>query len=127
MKLVLKQPKDKSPFIGIQFDSDYIAKKTNADLLYILEKKDCQLILEPYNQHYLNLRLFNKDLLIDREYKQVEYNSTKLRSWFDQNKNSKEFNFSHVIMDYDKHVVVKIHMTKLFLIKLKDVKLMMEE
>ena len=124
MKLVLKQPKDKPPFIGIQYASEHLATKTNSDLIGM---KDIQLILEPLNQYNIKLRLVNKDKMIDRAYDQIEYNAPQLQTWLQRNKNEKQFNFSHVIMEFDKHVVVKIHMTKLFLIKLSAVKLLSGE
>src|SRR5258708_33287528 len=118
MKLVLKIPKDKPPFIGIQFASSYVASKTNSDLVSMLDKEDCQLILKPYDKHNLNLRLVNKGKFVDREYKQIEYNNDTLKRWLEQTKSMKQFNFSHVIMDFDKHVVVKISISKNFIIRL---------
>jgi len=127
MKLVLKLPKDKLPFIGIQFASNYVASKTNSDLVSMLDKEDCHLILKPYDKHYLNLRLVNKEKFVNREYKQIEYNNETLKRWLEQTKGMKQINFSHVIMDFDKHVVVKISINKNFIIKLSKVKLEMEE
>jgi hypothetical protein len=127
MKLVLKQPEDKPPFIGIQYESEYLAARTNADIVKTHNKECYELILEPIDQHYINLRLVNKDKMIDRSYNQIEYNAPKLKNWLFQNENKKEFNFSHVIMNFDKHVVVKIHIHKPFLIKLDSVKLVSED
>jgi len=126
MKLVLKQPQDKLPFIGIQFASMYVASKTNNDLLYLLDGEPCQLILEPLDQYNLNLRLINKQKFIDRTYNRIEYNALRLKSWLDQNQKCKEFNFAHVYLEFDKHVVAKVHF-KLFVLKVNSIKTVMEE
>ena len=127
MKLVLKLPKDKPPFIGIQFPNSYAASRTNEDLPGMLDKEDCRLILEPVDKHYLNLRLVNTDKLIDTAYKQVEYNIEKLKTWLNQTEKENQFNFAHVTLDYDKHVVAKVGGGfEKFVIRLNSVKIITE-
>lgn len=127
MKLVLKQPKDKPPFIGIQFASDYIASKTNNDLVAILGKEGCHLILEPSDKYYLDLRLVNTDKIIDRAYRKVEYNELKLKTWLLQNKQAIQFNFAHVVLGPDKHIVVKAaSFNKNFVIRINSIEIRSE-
>ena len=107
MKLVLKLPKDKPPFIGVQFNSLFQASRTNDDLLFKVKDKSCKVILEPDRKGTIRLKFICEDMAITRKYDALEYDQYQLKNWMHMISRSKQFNFGHVLMEENKHIIVK--------------------
>ncbi len=127
MKLVLKLPQNKPPFIGIEFDSHYEASKTNSDIIGALDSRYYKINLRPINKFNIYLILECKDLMIKRRYQNLEYEQEKLKTWLGMTRAQKSFNFGHVIKEHNRHILVKAQYSGLnFVIKLEEVKLLEE-
>ncbi len=125
MKLVLKLPKDKLPFIGVQFNSNYQAGRTNSDLLHHHEHL-FKIQLEPDKKGTIKLKLYCEDLAISRIYEGIEYDQYQLKNWMYMVSRSKQFNFGHVTMEENKHIISKDSAFRIFVIKLDKVELVEE-
>lgn len=127
MKLILKLPKDKPPFIGVQFSNHFDAGRTNADAVYHIEGRYCKITLEPKG-HYIDLRIRCEDAMMSYTYKDLDYSPEKLRNWLAMVSNSKQFNFGHVLLENDNHKIAKVGSSlKNYVIKVESVKMVSEE
>jgi hypothetical protein len=118
MKLVVKLPKDKLPFIGLVFGSSYQATQTNEDLI-LDHKEDLYRLIFEFNGTVLNLKLICDEKVIIRTYRNVEYDKEKLKSWVQITRKARELNFGHIYMQHNKEIVVKNYKNrKLFVLKL---------
>lgn len=108
MELVLKIPRDKPPFIGILFPQylTHDAKKENTDLIYPHNTSPCRIILEPLKEE-LNIRLICEEKVTVRFYSHIKYNPTKLKDWLYLTQKATKFNFAHLDIEYDRHIVLK--------------------
>ena len=106
MKLIVKLPKDKLPFIGIQFPYSYEAGKTNQDLVTNHKHIQYKMILE-FVKDKVNVKLVSQEHMIARCYNSLEYEKEKLKKWFYLTKGAKVFNFSHTIVEGGKELVAK--------------------
>lgn len=107
MLLVVKLPKDKPPFIGIKFEHEFEAEKTNADLIDLYGDKPFRAVLE-LRQHLGIVKLFSEHYKIVKTYQYVGYEDVeKLRMWLKIiiHTPPKIFNFGHIISNgHDKLV-----------------------
>lgn len=99
MKLVVKLPKGKPPFIGVLFEDNLIAARMNQDLILNFKNCNYQIAFE-FISDKVNLRLVCEDPLIVRFYNNLEYDPVKVKNWFQHTNNSKLFNFSHIVEEY---------------------------
>ncbi len=106
MKLIVKLPKDKLPFIGIQFPYSYEAGKTNQDLVTNYKHIQYKIVLE-FVKDKVNIKLVSQENMITRSYNGLEYEKDKLKNWLYLTKNAKAFNFSHTIKEGGKELVAK--------------------
>ena len=117
MKLVVKLPKDKLPFIGIVFGSSYLATQTNEDLV-LDHKDDIYRIIFQFVDTTLHIKLICDEKVIIRTYRDVEYDKDKLKNWMMITRKASEFNFGHIYMQHNKEIVVKNYKNrKLFVLK----------
>src|SRR5437868_4282886 len=122
MRLVLKLPQNKLPFIGVQFQDVYNSSRMNADLFWLPEQRPCKIVMELNGKNSINLKLICEELNSTRLYKQLDFDPDKLRTWLIMTERAKEFNFSHVIMRENKHIVARVGSTeKNFVLKLDSV------
>lgn len=127
MKLILKLPNNKPPFIGVQFSNHYDAGRTNAQAVYDIEGRFCKIILEPKG-HYIDLKIKCEDVMMSYTYKDLDYSPEKLKQWLHLVSASEQFNFGHVILQHDEHKIAKVGSgTKNYVIKVESVKMVNEE
>jgi hypothetical protein len=106
MKLVVKLPKGKKPFVGIQFTRSFDAEKSNIDLMTKYWDKVFRIEFI-FEGQYVNLKLICDDELIVRTYALAGFDADKLRSWFYLTKDRKDFNFSQLYIHNGQETVVK--------------------
>jgi hypothetical protein len=104
MRLVLKLPQGKPPFIGIEFSKIWQGEKENRDLIFDFKNEIYTLLIEPIGG-YLNIRLFSEQKNIVRYYNGVSYNKDAFKRWIELTRNSGLFNFGHT---YQENSVDKI-------------------
>jgi hypothetical protein len=107
MKLVVKIPKDKLPFLGIVLDGpDYKNNDLNEDLILEHKYAEYHIVLE-FIRDFINIKLIAQESLIVRFYNHVEFDKEKLRNWMYLADLSKGFNFSHVKIENNKELVYR--------------------
>ncbi len=130
LELVLKEPENKPPFIGIVFESSYNACKENADLVERFKqnpKTEFWMGIEVFS-NYCDIKLQCSNPIGIRFYRKIKYSPEKLQQWMRQTRFKPAFNFSHLLRDGDKHVVVKTLPDQFnFVLKLQTVKLQVGE
>ncbi|MEO6302655.1 MAG: hypothetical protein ABIP51_05745 [Bacteroidia bacterium] len=118
MKLIVKLPKDKLPFVGIQFPYSYDAGKTNQDLVINFKHVSYKLVFE-FVKNTVNVKLVSDENMIMRSYNGLEFDREKLKTWFYLTKDAKAFNFSHTVKESGKEMVVRtLQKPLLFILKL---------
>ena len=100
-KLVLKEPPNKNPFIGVLFTADWEAK-TNDDLVIDQKKHKSNSALFSLGieifADYCNLKITSPNPFTIRIYRRVKYDSLMLENWLRANCNKRPFNFGHIIL-----------------------------
>lgn len=122
MKLVVKLPKDKPPFIGIVFDRSAEAEKTNQELVHDHKYADYRIVFE-FIRDWVNVKLISNSIPAVKFYTKLTYDKDKVIAWFYITKNMKGFNFSHVYIHNNKECVAKTDAKqKLFVLKVRAMK-----
>ncbi len=117
MKLVVKLPPLKPPFIGIVFHHSSDAEQTNQDLITVHNNVDYRIIFEFVN-NLVNIKLIAAHSMVTREYLDVTYDAEQLLPWLYHTKNTAFFNFGHLYELNKKEVVAKTSIgLKLFVVK----------
>lgn len=106
MKLVLKLPDGKPPFIGIEFDNAWEGERCNKDLMLEFKDEVYTLLIEPTVK--ANLRLVSDGKRICRFYNQIEYDSGKLKLWIEKTRHAQVFNFGHTFQEKSKDKICKV-------------------
>jgi hypothetical protein len=120
MELIFKLPKDKLPFIGLRFPSEYHAFSLNRDLIINFKNSLFNIILEP-NGTMINLKLINVDTGNKRVYEALSFEKDKLIRFINNTRHLENFNFGHVVQKYDKDEVVRVSENlKLFVLRVKN-------
>jgi hypothetical protein len=127
MKLILKQPLNKLPFIGIEFKSEYEAECTNKMGIESYYTHTYHIILEPIGTN-INVIMHTADSnLINLVYKNVEYDPIHLQKFLAVTSLNKNYNFSHVVLENNKHKVVQSQTNRrLWVLKVNTIKLLFE-
>lgn len=127
MKLILKQPLNKLPFIGIEFKSEYEAESTNKMGIESYYTCTYMIILEPKGM-LLNVIMRTADSnLINLVYKDVEYDPVQLQKFLAITSLNKSYNFSHLVLENNKHKVVQSQTNRrLWVLKVTNIKLLFE-
>lgn len=119
MKLIVKLPANKPPFIGILFPRLLEAEKTNQELVLDHKNANYRIVFE-FIGNWVNIKLISEDIPAVKFYNKVTYDRDKLSAWIYLTRKSKGFNFSHLILVNDKETVVKtLSKTKLFVLKIE--------
>ncbi len=128
VKLIVKLPKDKLPFIGILYNSIYKAESENQDLVIDHKHLNYRVKFE-FAGSGINLYLSSEDKLIQREYRNREYDPLKLKVWFQNTNKASNFNFSHLMDNYGQESVVRTlqNVNKLFLLKVNSYEIITED
>jgi hypothetical protein len=117
MKLVVKLPPNKPPFIGIVFPHISIAEKTNQELVIDHKYADYRIVFE-FIQGWVNVKLISNAIPAVKFYNKLSYDKEKMIAWLYITRTAKEFNFSHLHEPHGKEVVVKTLLKpKLFVLK----------
>lgn len=111
LELVLKQPKDKPPFIGILFQSEFKAAKLNQEWIESAKTHKHQITLEP-NGELLELTLTQKELHHKYTYKISKFEPDKLKRFLFQVKDAEQINFGHITLKEDQHIPVRISINR---------------
>lgn len=106
MKLVVKLPKDKPPFIGIVFEHAGDAGKINQELITDHKYADYRIVFE-FISGWVNVKLISNSIPAVKFYNKLSYDKEKLIAWFYITKNRKGFNFSHLYVSGNKECVAK--------------------
>lgn len=123
---MLKKPENKPPFIGILYEREFEATRTNSNWVnnYYMDKYE--LIFEPKGTK-ITVRLINKGMGLDHPYENLDYKPELFKTFLRTTKSMKVFNFSHLINTLDGHKVVKTASTsRLFVLKVEKVYLLYE-
>ncbi len=109
MKLVLKLPKEKPPFIGVllaETHNQAYPERLNEDLINEHKYADYRLALE-FEDNLLNLALLAEGSGIARYYKALEFEAPALASWIYVTRQARQFNFGHVRLERGRETIVK--------------------
>jgi DNA topoisomerase VI subunit A len=107
MRLVVKLPKDKLPFIGIiLYATDLQMMKFNQDLITEHKQASYRIVFE-FTGRYVNLQLISDEHFIKRVYEKLDYDAGKLRQWFHLADKSKGFHFSQLKIEQNKEMVLR--------------------
>jgi hypothetical protein len=121
MELVLKMPQGKPPFLGVVFDNVREACSLNQDLVNEHASSVYTISIEHSGIH-VNIRLVCEDPHYIRVYKNVKCDPKKLENFMYLNRLAANFNFSHLLRDFDREIVVKtLGRYKLFVLKIQGV------
>jgi hypothetical protein len=104
MKLIVKLPEGKPPFIGVRFNNSWNAAKTNEDLIED-HHKDIYQVKFVIKKHTLTLQLNCKERSIHRYYKDLEFEPEKLKRWMQITEGLSGFNFGHTFINGTKEEV----------------------
>ena len=117
MKLIVKLPPNKLPFIGIVFEHSGDAEKINQELITDYKYADYRIVFE-FIRDWVNVKLISNSIPAVKFYNKLSYDKSKLIAWFYITKNMKGFNFSHLYIYQNKECVAKIPVKqKLFVLK----------
>lgn len=106
MKLIVKLPEGKLPFIGVRFNNAWNAAKTNEDLLEYHHTATYHLKFV-IKQDSLMLSLYCKERSIQRHYMNLEFEPEKLKRWLQITEGLRGFNFGHTFMNKNKEEVAR--------------------
>lgn len=125
MELLLKLPKAKLPFIGIVFGSVREACRLNEHLINSPKDKVYTLTFMQPNKDGVEIRIRSengKDYVI---YRRVKCDPVQLENFMFMTNRFQDFNFGHVLRDFDRDLVVKTNeLGKPFLLKLQGIFMM---
>lgn len=105
-QLITKLPEGKNPVICIYFEKEWDTQKTNEDLVAKFAKDVYQVRLMPIADGTMNLMVISNDN--QRLYKHLAYDYFKLQWWLNYTKGGVAFSFCHIIVEKDKHKLVRI-------------------
>lgn len=105
LELIFKLPKDKPPFIGVVFEKEFTAERFNQKWINSYRNDDYKIVFESYNEG-LNLRL-TSSIGCNTVYENLKFDKDKLRRFLYLTKSTKRFNFGHVTIKNDKHIVAR--------------------
>lgn len=127
MELILKRPKNKPPFIGILFKDEYEASTLNQSWVNSYKDSLYTITFEPEGKD-LTLRFSLDGYGLNYRYKNLKHDSEKFFRFMYETKTHGRFNFAHLILVKDKHVVVSTTVNRaLFVLGVKKVSLLVEE
>ena len=127
MELILKQPENKPPFIGILFTNIFEAERKNESMVKGYPECSFNLSMEPITAA-INLILQPDTFSTQFSYTGVKYHYEALKKFLEATAGSPTYNFGHIIKPLDTHEVVRTRsQRKLFVVKLKSIKLIVEE
>ena|SRR6218665_1165736 len=109
MKLLLKLPGDKPPFIGILLadgDNRSYPERLNEDLINEHKYAGYCLLLE-LSAGRVDLSLLSVQGHISRIYKGLEFDGAQLALWVYATRHARQFNFGHVRLERGREKVVK--------------------
>jgi hypothetical protein len=118
-------PKGKLPFIGIVFDNVREACTLNEDLINSPPTGHFTLTFLQPVKNKVDLKIVSEGLKVNRSYKDVSCNATQLENFLYINRMSQDFNFSHILRDFDREFVVTTRASnKPFVLRLKGIYMM---
>lgn len=125
MELTLKLPKGKPPFIGIVFTSIREACRLNEHLINEPKDKKYTLTFMQPSKEGVEIRVRSdngKDMVL---YHRVKCNPTQLENFMFLTNRHQDFNFGHVLRDFEQDTIVKTcELGKPFILKLMGVYMM---
>lgn len=101
LELVLKLPKNKRPYIGILFQSEYKASYINQYWVNEFGGQDYKLVIE-LHPGILSVSLVNKRLMLFYCYEVKRFDAEKLKKFLEAVRGN-TVNFGHVLLKNDKH------------------------
>jgi hypothetical protein len=124
MKLLLKLPPLKPPFIGIIFSHRGDAEQTHQDMVTVNPHFEYRMVLE-FANGLLNMKLISGNMQVTKLYEGISFDSEQLIYWINQTKNMNSFNFGHLYELNGKEVVAKTSIgLKLFVVRVNVVQVM---
>ncbi len=126
MKLVLKLPKGKAPFIGIHFDDESEGQKLHAEMVDEHRMKEYEVYIEVMDDH-LNLRVACRETVNVYFYNNLFIEAEKLTSWIYMTKHSTEFTFGHIFTHLDKDTLIKTRLRNPFFLRINKLTMFFKE
>jgi hypothetical protein len=127
MKLVVKLPLNKPPFIGIVFHHSSDAEQTHQDLVTVHNNVTYQVVFEFVGQ-LVNIKLISVHKVVSKHYEGVTFNAVELFHWMCHTSNTGSFNFGHLYELNGKEVVAKTSIgLKLFVIRVYEYEVLLSE
>ncbi len=105
MKLILKLPADKPPFLGVLYNNPSQAQRENQGLVKS-GLGNFEIILIPI-ENKITLKLKSPDNQSTYWYEFLSYEKAALENWLRIAATYDCINFSHILQNHDKHIVVK--------------------
>lgn len=107
--------------MGVLFDNTYKASTINQEMVNELQNRKFKIVIEPEG---LNLRLICENPYKVYDYKELTYDAQKMTYWLAQARPLGYFNFSHIMLNYDTHEVVRtLKERKLFVLQIWDLQI----
>ena len=105
MKLILKLPKNKPPFIGILFALECEGAALHSDMVEKYGDKEYHVVFEILSND-INLRVACAETVTVYFYNSLTCDSNTLVSWLYMTKHLSKFNFGHIYKHLDKDTLV---------------------
>jgi hypothetical protein len=105
MRLVFKLPKNKLPFIGVTFESEYVARTLNRHLVNEHKNANYEIRLEPTMDDKLLLTLICHTIGFTYSYEPAYFNRNDFSLFLHHTHPKSSVNFSHVIYKGGKECV----------------------
>lgn len=126
MELILKQPINKPPCICILFENVYEAGNLNRQWVNNYHTHSYRIVMEVINGS-LKLTMIMDGMGDKSTYDNLKYSPEKLAQFLLETNGAKSFNFCHIITVKDKQEVVRtVSCARLFVLKVYDVKFVLE-
>lgn len=107
MKLVVKLPEGKPPFIGIEFESPWIGEKEGREVFSNSNQRAFDLVIQPLSST-MSIRLVCEDPVIVKFYSGVEFDVERFKLWIHVSKNQNKINFGHTYSKYSEDKICYI-------------------
>lgn len=99
MKLVVKLPDGKPPFIGVEYENPWIGEKEGREVFKICNGCEFDLVIQPLPS-VLSIRLICEDPFMVKFYSSIEFDKQRFKRWYQIAKAYRIVNFGHTYSKY---------------------------
>ncbi|MCC6370216.1 MAG: hypothetical protein IT236_04345 [Bacteroidia bacterium] len=129
MRLVLKLPQNKPPFIGILFENEETIRgeKLHTEIVERYPHCTYEIVFE-HTRTALNLRLLCQERVMVYFYNHLGFDAENLKSWLYFTREAQAFTFGHIERVFDKDkLILSLPLRKKFFVNVKSVKFIVAE